>query len=46
MEGDDPLEEYLNSPVENVDILAYWKVKSKDSQWVPLTHMARDYLIV
>ena len=46
MEGDNPLEEYLNSPAENIDILAYWKAKSKDPQWIPLAHMARDYLVV
>jgi hAT family C-terminal dimerisation region/Domain of unknown function (DUF4413) len=45
-DDDNPLEEYLNSPIENVDILAYWKAKSKDPQWIPLTNMARDYLIV
>ena len=46
MEGDNPLEEYLNSPIENINILAYWKAKSEQSQWMPLTNMARDYLVV
>ncbi|CAG8645079.1 8578_t:CDS:1 [Funneliformis mosseae] len=46
MEDDDPLEEYLNSPIENINILAYWKIKSEEPQWIPLINMARDYLIV
>ncbi|CAB4444420.1 unnamed protein product [Rhizophagus irregularis] len=45
-EDDNPLEEYLSSPIENVDILAYWKAKSKDQQWIPLVKMARDYLVI
>ncbi|CAG8632407.1 10424_t:CDS:2 [Funneliformis mosseae] len=38
--------QYLNSPIENVNILADWKVKSEEPQWIPLTNMALDYLIV
>ncbi|CAB4377207.1 unnamed protein product [Rhizophagus irregularis] len=45
-EDDNPLEEYLSSPIENVDILAYWKAKSKDQQWIPLVKMAHDYLVI
>ena len=24
----------------------YYEAKSKNSQWIPLVHMARDYLVV
>ncbi|CAG8516237.1 16548_t:CDS:2 [Acaulospora morrowiae] len=44
MENNDTLEEYLCLPVEDVDVLSYWKIKSADSRWAPVACMARDYL--
>ncbi|CAG8755743.1 13869_t:CDS:2, partial [Cetraspora pellucida] len=43
---DDILKEYLDLPVEEINILDYWKTKSKNSQWVQLACMAHDYLVV
>lgn len=42
----DVLDEYLNAPEEEVNVLTYWKAKSSYSRWMPLARMARDYLIV
>ena len=46
VDDDNPLEEYLNSALENVNVLAYWKAKSTDPRWSSLACMARDYLVV
>ncbi|CAG8695097.1 957_t:CDS:2, partial [Racocetra persica] len=43
---DDILKEYLDLPVEEINILDYWKAKSKNSQWIQLACMARNYLVV
>ncbi len=40
------LDEYLDTPDEDVDVLLYWKSKASDLRWAPLVKMARDYLVV
>ncbi|CAG8702647.1 121_t:CDS:2, partial [Cetraspora pellucida] len=42
----DVLDEYLNAPDEDINVLTYWKVKSSYLHWMPLARMAHDYLIV
>ncbi|CAG8811259.1 1684_t:CDS:2, partial [Cetraspora pellucida] len=45
-DNNNSLREYLNLPIEEVDILTYWKAKSLNSRWSSLACIARDYLIV
>src|SRR5205807_7215798 len=44
--GNSVLDEYLDTPDEDIDVLLYWNSKASDSRWAPLVKMARDYLVV